>query len=127
MSEERCLLQEQQHPKPYSVLFSEQMATPQNTMSTGLAPAQTQIMRSVTIPLQAPNHPPVNHKRLMNEFKIDYQTRRGSKGKDIVYKVYLPSAYKGYVIMVEKKDATSPGVEDLLLGSSVSHICLGNN
>lgn len=60
----------------------------------------------------------------MTEFKIDYQTGRGSEGKDIVYKVYLPSAYKGYVIMVEKKDATSPVVEDLPLGIPVSHICL---
>lgn len=124
MSEGKCLLQVQQHPEPYSVLFSKEMANPQDTMSTRLASAEMRSMRSVTIPLQSPNHPPVNHKRLMTEFKIDYQTRRGSKGKDIVYKVYLPSAYKGYVIVAEKKDATSPEVEDLPLGISVCHICL---
>ena len=80
-------------------------------------------MQSVTIPLQAPN-PPVGHKRFMTEFRIDYQTRRGSNGRDFVYKVLLPSAYKGYAIMVEKKDSTSPSIEGLPLEISVSHIRL---
>lgn len=126
MSEEKCLSQVQQHPELYSVFFSEQMANPQDSMSTESAAVEMQFVQSVTIPLQAPNPPPVNHKRVTTEFKIDYQTRRGSNGKDVVYKVYLPSAYKGYVIMVEKKDTTRPGVENLPLGSSVSHLCLEN-
>ena len=82
-------------------------------------------MQSVTIPLQVQT-PTVDPKRCMTEFKIDYQIRRDSRGKEMVYKVYLPSRYKGWAITAEKKDATSPEVEESSPDIFVSHICLGN-
>lgn len=86
-------------------------------------PAERTFKRSVTPPLQARDRLE-GHKRLMTEFKIDYQTRRDNKGHEIVYKVYLPSTYKGWVIMAEKKDAASPAIEELVPDSPVGHIRL---
>ena len=80
-------------------------------------------MQSVTIPLQV-QIPTVDPKRCMTEFKIDYQTRRDSRGKEIVYKVYLPSRHKGWAITAQKKDATNPRVEELSPDILVSHIRL---
>ena len=65
---------------------------------------------SVTIPSLAQNLP-LHHKTLMTEFKIEYQIRRDSEGKESVHKVYLPSTYKGWAITAERKDAASPGAE----------------
>ena len=47
-------------------------------------------MPSVQTPLQSPN-PSGDHRRNMTEFKIDYQTYRDGKGKELVYRVCLPS------------------------------------
>ena len=49
----------------------------------------------------------------MTDFKIDYQVRRDNKGQDSVYRVYIPSKYKGWLIMAEKTDTASPRVEAL--------------
>lgn len=49
----------------------------------------------------------------MTDFKIDYQVHRDNRGQDSVYKVYIPSKHKGWLIMAEKKDAASPRVEAL--------------
>lgn len=62
------------------------MAHPQSPTLTESAPAERQFMLSVTIPLQV-QPPTVDPKRCTSEFKIDYQTRRDSRGKEIVYKV----------------------------------------
>lgn len=64
-------------------------------------------MCSVTVPSQSQNFP-VYHKTLMTDFKIDYQVRRDNKGQDYVYRVYIPSKYKGWVVMAENNDAASP-------------------
>ena len=80
-------------------------------------------MRSVTIPLQV-QPPTVDPKRCTSEFKIDYQTRRDSRGKEIVYKVYLPSRHKGWAITAEKKDATNARVEESSPDIFVSRIHL---
>lgn len=44
----------------------------------------------------------------MTEFKIDYQVRQDDGGQEYVYKAYLPSTHKGWAIMAERNDATSP-------------------
>ena len=82
-------------------------------------------MQSVTIPLHV-SSPTVDPKRSMTEFKIDYQIMRDSRGKEIVYKVYLPTKYKGWAITAEKKNATSPEVQESSPDTLVSHICLWN-
>ena len=66
----------------------------------------------------------VDPKRCMTEFKIDYQTRRDSRGKELVYKVYLPSRHKGWAITAIKKDAINPMVEESSSDIFVSHIRL---
>ena len=47
----------------------------------------------------------------MTAFKIDYAVRRDNLGQECVYKVCLPSTYKGWAITVEKKEAASPRLE----------------
>lgn len=82
-------------------------------------------MRSVTIhsPLR---YSPVHQKRVTAEFKVDYQVRRDDRGHETVYKVYLPSTYKGWAIMVEKQDDDDPRSEKLRPDISVgcSHLRL---
>lgn len=63
----------------------------------------------------------------MAEFKIDYQMRRDNNGQDSVYRVYLPSTYKGWAIMAEKKDAASPRVEEQSPEISVGHLHLSDD
>ena len=77
------------------------MANPQDETPTATALAERQFLQSVTVPLQA-GYPTVDQKRSMTEFKIGYQISRDNKGKEAVYKVYLPSRHKGWVIMAEK-------------------------
>ncbi len=81
---------------------------------------QSAIMQSTTIPLQS-RHLPVDHKRIMAEFKIDYHTRRDHRGNDSVCRVFIPSTYKGYVITAERKDATSLEAEELSPDFTVGH------
>ena len=69
-------------------------------------------MSSVTIPSQAQNLL-LHHKTLMSDFKIDYQVRRDNNGQESVHKVYIPSKYKGWLIMAEKEDAASPRADAL--------------
>ena len=99
------------------------MAYPQGPTTAGCPPAERQFLQSVTVPFQAQD-PTVDHKRCMTEYKIDYHVQRDSKGKESVNKVYLPSRYKGWVIMAEKKDAAGPEVEEPPSDISVSHIQL---
>ena len=99
------------------------MAHPQSPTPTESGPVEMQFVQSVTTPLQVQT-PIVDPKRSMTGFKIDYQTRRDSRGKETVYKVYLPSSYKGWVITAEKKDATDSEVEESSLEVLVSHIRL---
>ena len=122
-SQAKCLLEVQQDQGRYFVSSSEQMAHPQGPTPAESAPVERQFMQSVTIPLQVQT-PTVDPKRYMTEFKIDYQTRRDNRGKEMVYKVYLPSRYKGWAITAEKKDATNPEVEESWPEIFVSHICL---
>ena len=79
-----------------------------------------QIMKSVTIPLQAQDRL-VQHNTHTVEFKIDYKVRLDKNGHDSVYKVCIPSRYKGWVTVAEKDDAASPVVEDLPAEISVGH------
>lgn len=99
------------------------MAHPQSPTPAETAPAEMQFMQSVTIPLHVQT-PTVDPKRSMTEFKIDYQTRHDNRGKETVYKVYLPSRYKGWAITAEKKNATSSELEESSLDVFVSHIRL---
>lgn len=69
-------------------------------------------MRSEPIPSLV-SHLPVHHKTLMTDFKIDYQVGRDNKGQESVYRVYIPSAHKGWAIMADKEDAASARVEAL--------------
>lgn len=55
----------------------------------------------------------MHHKTLLTDFKIDYQVRRDNRGQDSVYKVYIPSKHKGWLIMADKKDTASPRAEAL--------------
>lgn len=101
------------------------MANPHDRLATGPAPVGrgSTFMLSVTLPPPAQDLP-VLHKKSMTEFKIDYAVRRDNKGQECVYKVYLPSTYKGWAIMVEKKDAASPRLEELQPDISVGDLHL---
>lgn len=114
MCQDSFILQLQQDPQQHSVSSSEGMANPYDKTSTEAAsPGRDRVfMLSVTIPSPAQTLP-VLHKKHMAEFKIDYQVRRDNKVQESVYKVYLPSTYKGWAIMAEKEDAGSPRVEAL--------------
>ena len=79
-----------------------------------------QIMKSVTIPLQAQDRL-VQHNTHIVEFKIDYKVRLDKNGRDSVYKVCIPSRYKGWVTIAEKDDVASPVVEGLPAEISVGH------
>ena len=79
-----------------------------------------QIMKSVTIPLQAQDRL-VQHNTHMMGFKIDYKVRLDENGHEFVYKVCMPSRYKGWVSIAEKDDAASLVVEDLPAEISVGH------
>ena len=113
----------QQDQGQHFVSSSERMAHPQGPTPTESAPVERQFMQSVTIPLPL-QIPTVDPKRCMTEFKIDYQIRRDSRGKAIVYKVYLPSRYKGWAITAEKKDVTNREVEESSPDIFVCHIYL---
>ena len=99
------------------------MGHSQSSTRTESAPAEKQFMQSVTIPVQVQT-PTIDPKRCMSEFKIDYQTRRDSRGKEIVYKVYLPSRHKGWAITAHRKDAANPRVEESSPDIFVSRIHL---
>ena len=85
-----------------------------------LVPAGTSSLPSVTLPMQSQNSPG-DRRRRMAEFKIDYQTRRDEKGREFVYRVCLPSTYKGWAFIVEKKNVTSPRAEEVPTVALVSH------
>lgn len=117
------MLQVQQDPAQHTVSCSEPIANPQGETSTATASAGKSFMRCVRIPSQAQKSP-VNHQTLMTEFKIDYQVRKDKKGLKSVHKVYLPSTWKGWAIMAEKKDAASPCGAELPREISVGHLHL---
>ena len=79
-----------------------------------------QFMKSVTIPVQVQDCV-VQHNTHVVEFKIDYKVRLDENGHESVYKVCMPSGYKGWVTIAEKDDAASPIVEDLPAEISVGH------
>ena len=121
---DNSMLQPQQDPGQQSLPSSERIAIPHDETSTETASAGSCFMRSVTIPSQAQKSP-CHHKSPMTEFKIDYQVRQDNRGQEHVYKVYLPSTYKGWAIMAERKDATSPYGVGLPQQISVGHLYLG--
>ena len=116
MSREKYLMQGQQDPERRSISPLERMANSQDTTPTESAPAEWQCMQSVTIDPPA-QMLPVQRKRLMTRFEITYSTNHDNK----VYKVCLPSMYKGWAITAENKDAASPGVEEVASEITVSH------
>ena len=61
-------------------------------------------------------------KKVMTEFKVDYQIRRDSTGEDTVYKVYFSSPHNGRIIMAKRKDAVSPWPKELRPVTSVGRI-----
>ena len=79
-----------------------------------------QFMKSVTIPLQAQDRL-VQHNTHVVGFNIDYKVRLDENSHESVYKVCMPSGYKGWVTIAEKDDAASPVVEDLPAEISVGH------
>ena len=79
-----------------------------------------QYMKSVTVPLQAHDRL-VQHNTHMMEFKIDYNVRLDKNRHESVYKVCMPSRYKGWATIAEKDDDASLVVEDLPAEISVGH------
>ena len=79
-----------------------------------------QFVKSVTIPLQAQDRLVQRNTHTM-EFKIDYKVRLDKNGHESVYKVCMPSRYKGWATIAEKDDAASLVMEDLPEEISVGH------
>lgn len=79
-----------------------------------------QFVTSVTIPLQAQDRL-VQHNTHTMEFKIDYKVRLDKNGHESVYKVCMPSRYKGWATIAEKDDAASLVIGDLPEEISVGH------
>ena len=106
--------------KQCDVSSSEPMTKLQDQESVKTESPSRQFMKSVTIPLQAQDRL-VQHSTHIVEFKIDYKVRLDKNGHDSVYKVCMPSRYKGWATIAEKDPAASPVVKDLPAKISVGH------